>query len=360
LQDDPVAGQRIVEAKQAAFAQAAEQVKGRDPDAYEYFVGRRSDARVGYALLSTVAVLCAVPFLLASAFLVLGALIIIRFGVMLFPAIATLGMFPTMRGLVVGLGNTMAAALINALVFGIGTAVTVRGIGVIMDPANGLAPWLVVVMVLLLTVVMWFALRPFRRLTLMVTPGGDHFGTAVGGFGGVAQGARRAAGRIVTTAAGVFAGTSASAAARDDDTATAGSPSAAPQRAEADIGPPTTSGVTGPRAGPAAGTGTTAGTPGTAAGGAAVGAAAVAASRPLTALGPAPSRTEGGAARDDPAAQEERVPAEARTGTAGWSPSPSPGGELPAPIEPAEIDGEEVFVLYRPDRSTGDGVRADA
>ncbi len=348
LQEDPVGGQRIVQAKQEAFTAAAAEVQARDPDAYEYMVGHRSDARVGYAVLSTIAVLCAVPFLLMSAFLVLGALIIIRFGVMLFPAIATLGMFPTMRGLVVGLGNTIAAALINAIVFGIGTAVTVKGLGVIMDPANGLAPWLVVVLVLLLTLVMWFALRPFRRLTLMVTPGGNHFGEAVGGLGSAARGARRAAGRLATTATGVFTGTAAAAAVTADDDQRPAS-TIAPQRAEADTSPASATPAGRRAEGP-------------------VVVAALAATR----SGADPPRREADseAPREEargapPGSRPRRVPAEAVTATAtataaGWSPARSASAELPAPLEPDDVDGEEVFVLYRPDRAAGEGVRTDA
>jgi hypothetical protein len=324
-----------MEAKQAAFAAAATEVQARDPDAYEYMVGHRSDARVGYAVLSTIAVLCAVPFLLVSAFLVLGSLIIVRFGVMLFPAIATLGMFPSMRGLVIGLGNTVAAALINAVIFGIGTAVTVKGLAVVMDPANGLAPWLVVVLVLLLTLVMWFLLRPFRRLTLMVSPSGLQFGEAVGGFGVAARGARRVAGRIAGTAAGVFAGTTAAAAVADDRQAPTRTVDGVPQRAESDGQPVRAAGAALPAAG----------------GVAAIGAASA---------GSGEERVRGA-----PAALEAggpvRVPAEAVPNREmGWAPTRSGSGDLPAPIEPAEIDGEEVFVLYRPDRTAGGQVRTDA
>src|SRR6185436_17621808 len=148
-------------------------------------------------VLAGIAALCAVPFLLVSGLLVLGALIVVRFGVMLFPAFATLGLFPTMRGLVTGIGNAMAAALINAVVFGIGAAVTVKGIGVLLSPESALAPWLDIVLVLLLTVVMWVALRPFRRLSQMVSRNRNHFGTATGAAGTVTRSAARTGGRIL-------------------------------------------------------------------------------------------------------------------------------------------------------------------
>jgi hypothetical protein len=209
LNQDPAAGQRIIDAKKAKFKQVAAQVQAEDPDAYEYLVGRRTDARLGFAVLSVIAVACAVPFLLMAALLMIGALVITRFAVMLFPAIATLGLFPTMRNLVIGVGNTVAAAVINALVFGIGTAVMVKAFGVIMAPGNGLPSWLVVALLLLLTVVMWMTLRPFHRMTAMAAPGRNHFADAAGALGSVTRGIGRAGGRLVGTAAGVFVGESA-------------------------------------------------------------------------------------------------------------------------------------------------------
>jgi hypothetical protein len=216
LAQDPAAGQRIIEAKKAAFQQIADHVKAEDPDAYEYLVGRRSDARIGFAALSLFAVACAVPFLLTAALLIVGALVITRFAVMLFPAIATLGLFPTMRTVVLGVGNTVAAAVINAIVFGLGSAVLVKAFGVVMAPGAGLPSWLVVALVLLLTVVMWVALRPFQRLTAMASPGRNPFADAAGALGTVGRGLGRMSGRLVGTAAGVLVGESAANARRDD------------------------------------------------------------------------------------------------------------------------------------------------
>jgi hypothetical protein len=217
LNADPAAGQQIVEAKKAKFTQIAAQVQATDPDAYEYLTGRRSDARVGFAALALFAVACAVPFLIVASLLVIGALVITRFAVMMFPAIATLGLFPAMRSLVIGVGNTVAAAIINSLVFGIGTAVMVKAFGVVMAPGNGLPSWLVVALVLLLTIVMWYALRPFQRLTGMVSPGHNHFGHAAGALGSMTRGIGRVGGRLATTAAGVFVGERVRDKAKDDE-----------------------------------------------------------------------------------------------------------------------------------------------
>jgi hypothetical protein len=233
LRTDPAAGQRIIEAKEQKFVDTAAKVKDADPDAYEYLVGRRSDTRIGYAILAAFATVCAVPFLLVSGLLVLGALIIVRLGVMLFPAIAVLGLFPPMRSLVIGMGNTIAAAMINAVVFGIGTAVMVKGMGVILSPTTGLAGWMIVLLLLLLTIVMWVALRPFRRLTLMVSARHNVFADGVAAPAALGRGIARVGGRVATIAAGSFLGATAAAKAVAPGAHPDDAGDAPPQRAEA-------------------------------------------------------------------------------------------------------------------------------
>jgi len=56
---------------------------------------------------------------------------------MLFPAFAVLGVLPAGRGLVIGLARTVGAALVNAVVFGIGAAITIRVLGLILDRPPG-------------------------------------------------------------------------------------------------------------------------------------------------------------------------------------------------------------------------------
>lgn len=233
LRTDPGQGKKIIEAKQKSFEDAAARIKAQDPDAYDYLTGQRSDSRVGYALLAGIATLCAVPFLFVAGLLVLGALVIVRFGVMLFPLFATLGLFPAMRQLVTGVASTVAAALINAVIFGIGAAVTVRGMGILLAPSAALPPWLAIVLMLLLSLVMWVALRPFRRLTVMVSGSRNHFAAGAGGVGGATRSAARAGGRVLTTALGTFLGVSAASRRKGAEAAPSGAPDAVPQRVEA-------------------------------------------------------------------------------------------------------------------------------
>jgi hypothetical protein len=357
LRNDPERGERIIKAKNQEFEEAAEAVAKQDPDAYEYLVGRRSDNRVGYAVLAALATLCAVPFLLLSGLLVIGALIIVRLGVMLFPAIATLGMFPTMRQLVIGAGNTMASAVLNAVIFGIGSAVMIRAMGVILDPATGLPPWLNIILILLLTIVMWAALRPFRRLTRMVAPGYEPIHEAGTNLGRTGRGVGHLGGRLLGAAATGFIGGKAAGAAlaaheptADDGLRDALSTQVRSTRAEA-AGPSwgatstttaTGSGtyLAGPPVPPDPGPPPRRGIP-------ALGAAPAEAGDD-TSVGSAtrPADRSLGTFTD----QEDTAGPPRRGSEAERLPSWAVGADQGAPttVEPEDHEGEQVYVLYRP------------
>jgi hypothetical protein len=107
--------------------------------------------------------------------------------------------------------------------------------GVLLSPSTGTPPWLDIILMLLLTVVMWVALRPFRRLTQMVSSRTNHFATASGGVSTTARSAARTSTRILSSALGTFLGVSA-AQRSGVNTATVEAQAAdgVPQRVEAD------------------------------------------------------------------------------------------------------------------------------
>lgn len=322
VQNDPVAGKRIVETKKDAFQQIALAIKVSDPTAYEHLTGKRSDTRVGYAILSTLAAFLALPFLFVSALLLLGSFLIVRLAVMLFPAFATLGVFPAGRGLVVGIGRTVGAALINSVIFGIGAAVTIRVLGLILDPESGLPGWLALVLMPLFGFVMWVALKPFRRLTAMVSPNSDPFGDAASAFGDASRKSERWVKRAGTAAAAAYTGNVAAAAtvAAVDDGPADDSP--APDRVEAR---PT---VADPQRSTDA--------PRTASAEAQLLAAPTA--EPMSARG---TRASGSAPWDSEPGGESASEFDPR------GPVTSESAPL-VPVEPEWVDGEEVFTVYRP------------
>ncbi len=333
VQNDPDRGEQIIEAKQEQFKQIAAEIQDSDPTAYEHLTGKRSDTRVGYAILSGLGALLALPFLLVASLLLLGSFLVARLAVMLFPAFATLGVFPSARGVVLGIGRTVGAALINAVIFGIGAAVTIRVLGLILDPASKLPGWLAFVLMPLFGFMMWVALKPFRRLTTMVSPNSDPFGDAAGSFGDAARKTGGFAKKAAAGAAAVYAGNVAAAATvgakNDDDQVEQPVPdraearpsfAGAPAIASSDVGPPRE-------------------------------------------LPPAPRTADAPAGSDPPSAPpapptgphvaypDNGDPLESETVPT----AKSEGIPLP-PTEPEWRDGEEVYAIYRP---TEDGLDDD-
>jgi hypothetical protein len=313
IEKNPDKAEVIVEAKQDQWRSTAEQIKKSSPEAYEYLTGRRSEARVGFAVMATLATFLALPFLLLSSLLLIGCFMIVRLAVMMFPAFATLGAFPAARGLVIGLGRTVGSAIVNSIVFGVGAGVTIMVLGLLFNPGQGTPGWLGLVLMPLFTFIMWKALRPFRRLTQMVSPRRDHFRT-MAEVGDGARGAGRLIKKGAITAAGVYAGNLGAAAtinAVDDED----EQRPAPHRAEADPTPPHP-----PRALPA--------------------------SPPPATPPSAPSAGSG--------KNHERGP------TGDFIPRPMPSQ---VPVEPTErewVDGEEVYTIYRPSNDSGDNPDDDA
>jgi hypothetical protein len=342
---DPDAGKKIIEAKKKQWEKIAEKIKKDDPEAYEYLTGSRSDTRVGYAILSALGVFLALPFLLLSALLMLGCFIIVRLAVMLFPAFAVLGVFPTSRGLVTGLGRTVAAAIVNAIIFGIGAGVTIAVLGVLFHPGGGAPGWLGLVLMPLFSFIMWQALRPFRRLSTMVHPDADHFGDMSRPFSSGRRGghwARKLAITGAAAASGGAAGAAVAAAMDDDDT-----PPAPPERAEArpSSHPPVREPLaieSAPSRRPGTQQGSTAPAP---TGG------------PSTVTDPVGTPYEARHAdRREPfhvvtGRQDERGASEE-----GFVPRPTSEGVPLPPIEPEWYDGEDVYPIYRPSADGADDV----
>jgi len=359
LQDDPEEGRKIIEAKKKDWESLASKIQDEDPEAYEHLTGSRSETRVGYAVLSALGAFLALPFLLLSSLLLLGCFLIVRLAVMIFPAFATLGAFPASRGLVLGLGRTVGAAVVNAIIFGIGAGITVTVLGILFHPGGSAPGWLSLVLMPLFSFMMWMALRPFRRLTTMVHPDRDHFGGFAGSLGSASAAGRRWAKQLART--GITAATGGAAAgatmaALDDDPPYP----TPPERAEAR--PTPAPAVHAPAALPA---GVIADHPSPA--GALPGGAVGGSPRRL--LGPdpesgSPASHSGGRHRATqgaaPAATRAPAPPPVPALNEGFVPTPSSTGAPPSPTEPEWLDGEDVYTIYRPGAHDGEDDAGDA
>jgi hypothetical protein len=91
-------------------------------------------------------------------------------------------------------GRVVAAAIINGILFTLAVLLVIRVDSAILDPSTALPAWLRLVLVGVVTVVMWYLTRPFRKLTTMVTTGrlawsmGDRSYYERGGFFGRRRG----------------------------------------------------------------------------------------------------------------------------------------------------------------------------
>jgi hypothetical protein len=181
-------------------------VQENDPDAYEYLVGRRSADRVGEAVVSNVACFLILPFLLMAFVLMIAAFIIIRFLVMMLPVFALLWILPSMHSIAKNTAMMGAAAVINSIVFGVGSTITIVVVGLLLDPSTALPAWLGLLLSGVFCVIMWITLAPFRRLTALVT-GVDPMADTRRSYERIKDNTLGLLGRVASTAAGTRLGT---------------------------------------------------------------------------------------------------------------------------------------------------------
>lgn len=187
---------QAVSSRQSDFKDAAAGVESDDPAAYQTLTGQ-AGGRLGAGLAALAGVIMVGLFPLVADLLVLAALVIISLLCVLFPALAVIGLHPRMAGVVKGALNMGGAALINSVIFSVGAAVALRVAGLVLG-TTAIPQWAALVICGVVCAVLWMMLRPFRRLTAMV--GGNYNPAAE--VSGVFGGARRLAGRVVSSAVG--------------------------------------------------------------------------------------------------------------------------------------------------------------
>lgn len=164
---NPDRAREIVEAKQQLWTQTAEAVKEADPDAYEYLTGARQN-RFGEATASTLAVGVLI-FPIAAFLLMVTGYVLIRLTVMTAPVWATFAMLPNMSGILSGAGKLLLAAIINPVVAAVGATLTINVTTLLIAPDSPVPLWLGLILALIVCVLAWVALKPFRRIWALVT-----------------------------------------------------------------------------------------------------------------------------------------------------------------------------------------------
>jgi hypothetical protein len=182
--------------KNNKFNQIAAKIKVEDPGAYEYLTGH-NHARMGAGFVAVVVALPTAGFRAVSDLLVFAARIIIRLLVIFFPGLAIAGVLlvgPVRTSFIAG-----AAALVNSVVFSVGAGLNVLAANILLGPDVHLPTWLAVVFLAVISLIMWRAFKPFRHLTVMVSPN-HNFATGALVGGGLVR-------RVATAAAGAYLGT---------------------------------------------------------------------------------------------------------------------------------------------------------
>ena len=203
MRENPEERSKIFAEKAQLWEKTAEKIKQDDPEAYEYLVGRKGTERIGAAMLALISAVVVTPFDLMSSVLVLVAFLIIRLAVAFLPAIGTIGILRPASGPLRLLLRTVVAAVINCVIFGIGSAMFLLAIEVITGTPS-LAGWQQILLMWLTGVILWLILRPYRRLTQLT--GVDPMSNIAGGVGRVHQRMFGELRRLTVAGAGAAAG----------------------------------------------------------------------------------------------------------------------------------------------------------
>ncbi len=180
IRRDPQQRQVVIDQKAKRWQKVAEQIKSEDPEAYEYLQGTRGMERIGAGFIAILSTLFFALFDIMASVLVLLGFLIFRWAVVAAPILGTLGLLRPASGGLRRLMNVVIAAIFNIVIFGIGAAVYLFAVDLIMGTAS-LPGWLQVVLILLTGVVGWLLLRPYRRITQL---GGKSAGEGVTEAGG--------------------------------------------------------------------------------------------------------------------------------------------------------------------------------
>ncbi len=165
---NPQRAQELTEQKNQTFKDTAEQIQREDPTAYVALQGK-TNSRGGVGAMSLFAMLFTTLFRLVADVFMFAGLVMLRFLVMFFPAVAVLGVMSPMSAIVRRVANMAGASIVNVVSFAVGSAVHTTVISALLNqadtPGMGL---LALVLCLVTTVVALILLFPLLSLTNIV------------------------------------------------------------------------------------------------------------------------------------------------------------------------------------------------
>ena len=165
-QSDPAKQQVLADAKAADFKAAADQIQAKDPAGYLQMQGK-SGSRVGVGLMTVFGVAFTSIFQIVADLFVFAGLIMLRFLVMFFPAIAVGGLLipSTLRRV----GNVAGASVVNVVAFSAGAAIQTTIIAAILRSApRGGMSIVSLALAMVTTIVAFILLWPLLSLSNIV------------------------------------------------------------------------------------------------------------------------------------------------------------------------------------------------
>ncbi|MDI3390167.1 hypothetical protein QIS99_28835 [Streptomyces sp. B-S-A8] len=181
----------VVKEKKDQFAKIAEKVKAEDPTAYGYLTGKTS-GRLGAGGISNVQAAGANSFSMIADVIITVGKLMIRLLVIMFPAIAVIGLHRGASNSVKTAFGAAMAACINIPLFAVGAGVQLLIVRELADESVDLPSWAKALVMILTTVVLWKMLRPLARLTSMVNPNRNYLDDGAGAVTGPGKAARQA------------------------------------------------------------------------------------------------------------------------------------------------------------------------
>ncbi|MFH8993130.1 hypothetical protein [Streptomyces sp. NPDC017940] len=172
---------KVIKAKMEQFQKIAGKIKEEDPTAYSYLTGKEG-GRLGAGTLSNFQALASNAFSMAADLVIVGGKITLKFLVILFPAIAVIGLHRKTSGAVKTAFHSGVAGAVNIPLFAVGGAIDVLVVREISDPQVDLPGWAKVVLLLLVSYVLWKMLRPLTRLSGMLNPNRNYLADAGDAF----------------------------------------------------------------------------------------------------------------------------------------------------------------------------------
>jgi hypothetical protein len=190
---EPSKAKQLAEAKANDWKSIAGQIQAQDPNAYLALQGKEG-ARAGVGIMAAFGVAFTSIFRIVADLFMFAGMVMLRFLVMFFPAVAVLGVMAPMSAIVHRVANMAGASVVNVIAFGAGAAVHTAVVSALLSRAQlGGMNLLVLILCLVTTLVAFVLLFPLLSLTNIV-------GMSAGGRGAHAlKSAGRLAGRYAMT-----------------------------------------------------------------------------------------------------------------------------------------------------------------